>query len=113
MSGLRSRRKGADWERELVHRFRNAMPDAGVRRGLQARSGQEVPDVDCPVFWVEAKRGKCPNVRRALAEAEADAAEGRVPLAVVRDDRAEPFVALRLDDFLELVTEWWARRGAG
>ena len=28
MSGARSRRKGAAWERELVHRFRDAMPGA-------------------------------------------------------------------------------------
>ena len=42
MSGARSRRKGARWERELVHRFREAMPGAKVRRGLQCRGGDEV-----------------------------------------------------------------------
>ena len=31
-------------------------------------------------------------------------------LAVIRDDRAEAFVALSLDDFLELVAEWWVGR---
>ena len=35
---------------------------------------------------------------------------GRIPIAIIRDDRAEPFVALSLDDFLEFVAEWWARR---
>lgn len=63
MSGAHSRRKGAGFERELVQRFREVMPDATIRRGLQFRTGEETPDVDCPVFWPEAKRGKQPNVR--------------------------------------------------
>ena len=110
MTGARSRRKGADYERALVHRFRDAMPGAEVRRGLQSRSGDEVADVEVPVFWVEAKRGKQPNIRAALRQAQAAAPKGRIPIAVVRDDRAEATVTLTLDDFLELVREWWEGR---
>lgn len=110
MSGARSRRKGASYERELVHRFREAMPGAEVRRGLQSRSGDEVADVEVPVFWVEAKRGKQPNIRAALRQAQAAAPKGRIPIAVVRDDRAEATVTLTLDDFLEFVREWWEGR---
>ena len=106
MSGMHSRRKGARFERELVWRFREVMPGAEVRRGLQSRGG-EVADVDCPVFWIEAKRGRKPNVRAALKQAEASAPKGRIPVAVIRDDRAAAFVALSLEDFLELVHEWW------
>ena len=110
MSGQHSRRKGAQFERELVYRFREVMPGADVRRGLQSRGGEEVADVDCPVFWVEAKRGKQPNVRAALRQAEADAPKGRVPMAVIRDDRAAPFVVVPLEDFLDFVREWWEGR---
>ena len=110
MSGALSRRKGARFERELVHRFREVMPDAEVRRGLQWRGGEEVPDVDCPVFWLESKRGKRPNVRAALRQATDAAPKGRIPLAVTRDDRSEAFVALSLDGFLELLAEWWEAR---
>jgi len=110
MSGARSRRKGAQWERELVRRFREVMPDADVRRGFQARSGEEAADVECPVFWIEAKRGKRPNIRAALRQANEASSVGRVPLAIVRDDRSEATVTLALDDFLELVEEWWALR---
>jgi hypothetical protein len=59
------------------------------------------------VFWIEAMRGRKPNVRAALKQAEASAPKGRVPVAVIRDDRAAAFVALSLEDFLELVREWW------
>jgi hypothetical protein len=111
MSGARSRRKGASYERELAKLFREAMPGADIKRGLgQCRSAGEVADVDCPHFWVEAKRGKMPNPRAALAQANAAAPPGRIPIAVVRDDRAEAFVALSLEDFLDLVGEWWALR---
>jgi hypothetical protein len=110
VSGARSRRKGASYERELVHRFREAMPGAEVRRGLQSRSGDEVADVEVPVFWVEAKRGKQPNIRAALRQAQAAAPKGRIPIGVVRDDRAEATVTLTLDDFLEFVREWWEGR---
>jgi len=109
MSGAHSRRKGAGFERELVHLFREAMPGADVRRGLQCRSGEEIADVDCPVFWIEAKRGRKPNVRGALDQARASAPKGRVPLAVIRDDRGDAFAALPLEDLLDFIREWWER----
>ena len=110
MGGAHSRRKGAAFERELVHRFREAMPGAEVKRGLQYRGGEEVPDIDCPVFWPELKRGKKPNVRGALRQAINDAPQGRIPVAVIRDDRSAPFAVIQLDDFLDLVGEWWLLR---
>ena len=69
MSGAHSRRKGAAFERELVHRFREVMPDAGIRRGLQCRSGEEASDVEVPCFWVEAKHHHRTNVRAAMRQA--------------------------------------------
>ena len=110
MSGATSRRKGARFERAMVHRFRDAMPDAEIRRGLQSRSGEEVADLDCPVFWPELKRGKKPNIRAALRQAIEAAPKGRIPIAIIRDDRAEEIVTLPLDDFLEFVSEWWVGR---
>ena len=107
--GARSRRKGARYERELVHWFRERMPGAEVKRGLQSRSGEDAADVEVPYFWPESKRGKKPNVRAALAQATEAAPKGRTPIAVIRDDRSEAFVVMSLEDFGELVREWWAR----
>lgn len=96
------REKGAQFERELVRRFREAMPGAEVKRGLQSRTGQEVPDVAAASFWIEAKRMKQCNIRAAYRQASGDAAKGWIPVAVTRDDRSEALVTLSLEDFLEL-----------
>ena len=85
------------------------MPGAKVRRGLQARGGDEVPDVDVPCFWVETKHHRHTNIKAALRQAIEDASKGRWPVAVCKDDREDAVVAMQLDDFLDLVTEWWMR----
>jgi hypothetical protein len=111
MSGSRSRRKGAQAERDLAKRFAEAMPGADCKRGIgQARRGSEVADCEVPRFFVESKHGKRPNPRAALAqciEASEANGNGKTPIAVIRDDRKEPFVCMRLDDFLGFVSEWW------
>lgn len=107
MGGRSSRRKGHDFEREMVHRFREVFGDEDVRRGLQSRSGEEVPDVEAPCFWIECKRGSRTNPKAALQQAMAAAGKGRMPLAVCRDDRSDTVVMMLLDDFLEVVSEWW------
>lgn len=107
MSGAHSRRKGQQFERELVHRFRQAMPEAEIRRGLQYRSGKEVPDVELPCFWLEAKHHHRVSVRAALEQARKTAPQGRWPLAVCKDDHKPALVAMELEDFLMLVAEWW------
>lgn len=110
MSGARSRRKGAAWERELVTLFEQAMPNAGARRGLQFRAGQEAADVELPHFWLEAKHHHRTNIRAAMRQAIDSAPPDRWPLAVCKDDRVTPLATMRLDDFLRLVHEWWLRR---
>ena len=110
MGGQMSRRKGARFERWLVHRFREAMPDGDIRRGLQSRGGDEVPDVDLPCFWLEAKRHHRTNIKAALRQAVETAPKGRWPIAVCKDDRQPVIVSMHLDDFLDLLAEWWALR---
>ena len=111
--GALSRRKGAQWERELVHRFAGVFGAENVRRGLQFRDGAECADVIAPSLWIEAKVGKLTNPRAALRQAtEASEGKGLWPVAVCKDDRDEPFIAMTLEDFLDLTREWWALRKA-
>ena len=110
MSGRSSRIKGAAWERTVVGKLRYCMPDADVKRGLQYRTGEEAPDVDMPVFWPELKAHKRVNIKAALRQAIDTAPKGRIPVAITKDDRQSPLVTLLLEDFLDLVREWWMRR---
>ena len=110
MAGRAARRKGHDWERQLARLFKEVMPDAQVRRGLQYRSGEEAPDVELPCFFIEAKRHKRTNIKAALKQAADNAPGGRWPLAVCKDDRQPALVAMLLEDFLELVEQWWQGR---
>ena len=109
VSGAYNRKKGADFERELVHRFRDVMPGAPVKRGLQCR-GAEMADVDMPVFWPEAKRMKRPNIRKAYEQATGDCPKGKIPIAITRANREKALVTMSLDDFLDFIEEWWGSR---
>lgn len=104
------RTKGHNWEREVARRFREALPGIGrCARGLaQTRDGTEVPDVDVDgLYACECKVGKAAPVRPALAQAIKAAPKGSTPIAVIKDDRCDPFVVILFDDFLDLVKTCW------
>lgn len=109
MSGRSSRRKGHDYERAVARTLRTVFGD-GVHRGLQSRSGDETADVEVPVFWIECKRGRRTDLKAALALAAAACPPERRPLAVCKDDHRPDVVAMHLEDFVELLREWWAGR---
>ncbi len=98
--GRMQRDKGANYERELANELKPFFPSS--RRGIgQARSASEVSDVEGTPFWIEAKRGKQPNVRAAFRQAQA-ATDGRPVLVVIRDDNQPAFVSMLLDDFKKM-----------
>ena len=115
--GKRSRTKGRHFEQEfatiLRERFGDDSKDRGVRRGIQSRGGgKEAADVTCDALpWAhfECMHGKKPNIRAKLMQAEADVldpmASAVVAVAVVKFDREEPIVAMRLSDWLNLVKD--------
>lgn len=110
MTGERSRRKGHDFEREMVRLFRVAFPGADVKRGLQYRDGAECADVTAGPLHIECKCGKNPPLRPAYEQAKRGAPQWAVPVAVVRKDRTEPLVVIGLDDFSKFMFEWWTKQ---
>ena len=51
--------------------------------------------------------------RAALAQAkDASLGKGVWPVAVCKDDKEDAVVTISLDDFLDLLREWWSTRGA-
>ena len=109
MSGARSRNKGARGERQTAKELSQAMEGFEVRRGIQNRTGGDAADIEgAGRLHVEVKTGKKPNPRAALAQAEADAKPGRIPMAVIRDDRNPPYVFMRWQIFLDEFLPLWA-----
>lgn len=101
--GKGARIKGANFERDLAKIFTEKTP-LDAKRGLgQTRGGgSEVSDIDMPILHVEAKRHKRCNIKAAVKQAIADSANnGKIPVAITKDDREEILVTMRLDDWLE------------
>ena len=62
-----------------------------------------VSDVDIPIFHIEAKRHKRCNIKAALKQAVEDAnVNGKIPVAITKDDREEILCTMRLDDWIHL-----------
>jgi hypothetical protein len=100
--GRGARVKGAAFERKLAKYFTdNTTLEA--KRGIgQTRSGgAEVSDVDMPIIHVEAKRHKRCNIKAALRQAIDDAnINGKIPVAITKDDRADILCTMRLEDWI-------------
>jgi hypothetical protein len=102
--GKSQRTKGHNFERETAVKLREIFPEA--RRGLQYQDGKNPPDVVGTPFHIECKVGKKPNPRTALEQAITDSDGSLIPVAVIKDDRREPFIVMQWNDFFELVREW-------
>lgn len=101
--GKMQRTKGASFERLMANRLQHVYPDA--RRGIgQARSAKEVPDVDKTPFWVECKHGKCPNLWRAIEQAQ-EATDGRPPLVIARRNGGKELAVLEVDAFIQILAD--------
>ena len=97
------RTKGHSFERQTAIAMRAIYPEA--KRGLQSRGGTgEAPDVDGTPWFIECKVGAKPPHRRAWEQAR-DASDGRVPVAVIKQDRAETLAILEFSALLELWAE--------
>lgn len=102
--GKMQRTKGAAFERWLVRLFKEELPGPDWKRGLQSRGGgAEVPDVDGPMFHVEAKHQIRPNITKALEQACRDNGNAmKLPVAVTKANQCQPIVSMLLCDWLKL-----------
>jgi hypothetical protein len=102
--GRGARIKGATFERRLAKYF-SEQTVLDAKRGIgQTRSGgSEISDVDMPILHIEAKRHKRCNIKAALRQAIGDAnINGKIPVAITKDDRADILCTMRLDDWIHL-----------
>lgn len=104
----RSRRKGAEYEREVAKVLRDAGLNA--RRGQQYSGANGDPDVVCddlPLFHLELKRRKehisAADMYAFMEQAKRDKRAGQMPVIVHRTDKHESLVTMRLSDWLVIV----------
>ncbi len=93
--------------------FDDYMEGSNSRRGLsQCRGGgAEEADVVNPLFHIECKRQKQPNIAAAFAQSNEDCPKGKTPIAVTKKDRGPTLVTMTIEDFLQIVGSWWADGG--
>ena len=107
--GRASRRKGHDFEREIVNRLHDVLPDGyNACRMLQSRGGGGLPDVEIrnesgALMHIECKKGKRPNIPKAMEQAFHDHKPGTIPVAVTRADRDHTLVTMRWQDFADIL----------
>ena len=100
--GRGARIKGATFERHLAKYFTdNTIFEAKRGIGQSRMGGSEVSDVDMPVIHIEAKRHKRCHIKSALKQAFEDASiNGKIPVAITKDDRADILCTMRLEDWI-------------
>ena len=103
----REREKGLEFQRVIAQRLRVYFGDQ-VRSGSQYRKGTDACDVEGTPWWIECKRGKSPQLRGALKQAE-EATDGRPILAITHEDQEKPgqgakeWVAMSWETFRSLL----------
>ena len=91
-----SRNKGARFEREVAKAFNTS-------RHTRCSYGESAPDIINDDFVIECKiRNGGIGAIRYLEQCEKHKLEGKICIVVAKEDRKEPFVIIRLKDFLEL-----------
>jgi hypothetical protein len=99
MSGLRSRRKGHNFEREIAKRLRSIFPEA--KRHLEYQ-GQEAAGYDLDntgMLRIQCKRNKQYAPITKIEEVKEDG----VPVLITKGDGKREVVCMYLDDWIDLV----------
>ncbi len=105
----RSTRKGRGYQTKikelLISRF--GMPDGEIRCAIGAETGTDIKLTGHAKskfpFSIECKKVEKLNIWKALKQAEANTDEGTAPLVIFSRNHADDYVALRLEDFLDLI----------
>jgi Holliday junction resolvase len=101
--GMRSRRKGAEGEREAAAELRRLF-GIEARRGQQFSGSPESPDVRTDLEKVHFEVKRCESLRlfAAMEQAIRDAGGERIPVVLHRPN-GKPWLAIvRLDDLPQL-----------
>lgn len=101
---MNSNRKGKVGEREIA-RYLREHGFTEARRGQQFHGGADSPDVvGLTGFHIEVKRVENLNLNAAMEQSINDSAADEIPLVVHRRNNDYWKVTMRLDDFMEVIS---------
>ena len=106
---IRSRDKGARFERQLASRFREYGYTA--RRSAQycGNTGEAADVVGLPGIHIEAKHQERMSLYDWMAQAKRDAGNtGKLPAVFHKKNHAEILVTMEFEDFMQIYREWAA-----
>ena len=100
---INSKRKGKNGELEAAHEISRVF-GVEARRGQQFSGGEDSPDVisGIPGVHWEVKRTNRLQIRKAVAQASADAGSEQLPIVLHRWDRGPSQLDVPLEDLPEL-----------
>ena len=100
-----SRRKGADYEREIARELREYGYHA--RRGQQFCGANGDADVvGLEGIHIECKRAEKTDLYGWLGQAQRDAREGELPVVFHRKNNCKTLAIMSLDSFMQLYREY-------
>lgn len=104
---VNSRAKGARFERTLARLLREYGYDC--RRGQQYSGANGDADViGLPGVHIEAKHVERLNLHDAVAQAVRDAREGELPAVFHKKNNFGVLVTMRIEDWMQIYSEWEA-----
>lgn len=102
-------RRLQDQIREMLREhFRDVLEPDDITSAIMGQSGSDI--IMSPAarrlfpYSIEAKNQEKLNIWSALKQAEQNCKEGTDPMVVFKKNHSETFVALRLSDFMKLLT---------
>ena len=109
---IRSKDKGARFERLLASKFREYGYDQARRTAQYCGNTGDASDVvGLPGIHVEAKHQERMQLYEWMAQAKRDAengGKGNLPAVFHKKNNAEILVTMKLDDWMNLYREWQA-----
>jgi Holliday junction resolvase len=108
---IRSKDKGARFERHLASRFREYGYEARRTAQYCGNTGDASDVVGLPGLHIEAKHQERMNLYDWMDQAKRDAeagGEGRLPAVFHKKNNADILVTMRFEDFMNLYVEWEA-----
>lgn len=101
-------RKLQDLVRDLILKHNPSLEQDDVQCAIMGQSGTDIKLSPAAKrvfpYAVECKNQEKISIWASIQQAEENAAEGQTPLLVFKKNRTDPYIAMKLEDFIKLTS---------